>query len=738
VSRVAAPPRRVEAAAPRAAASTGVDRLLAALPLATIYVWLCIVYAFEAWKRVTPWLFTDELELTQLTRSIAATGHAARRGEAHSPVSLYTVLTAPIWLIHDVAAAYSTLKYVDAFVMAAVLFPTYFVARMVVRKPAALFAAAGAAAVPSLAYSSYIVEETLAYPYAALCFLLIAKALVVRGRRWPAAAVAASLVAPLVRGELVVIPIVLVLALLFAAWSSPRARDWRRTWSTGDWIGVVVLVLGAIFLLSGIASHHSLEWLTVTRYYKHRIVEQGNWAAGALAIGVGVVPLVAGIASLLRGPGEEPNRRLRMYRCVALAALLGFGLYTAMKAAYLSTDFATRVEERNLIYVAPLLFVGTALVLERRRASLGILVGAGYTLYLVGYAAYHAVGSPYEMGVQLYSDALGFAILQQANRYLSVTPGIARAVLLAIVVVGSVALLAARLVRGRERLLTISAAALAVGILAWNLTGEIGAAAGTVSIGRAFAASVRHPFTWVDDATALRPTLYVGASEQDQDPEWLLEFWNRSIVRVSSLDGTVGGPGPAGGPNLAADGGLTWGDAPSRYDFAVEDWPCVDFAGPTVATHLFHAGGRLRVWKLVRLTQPNRLRAECSGIYPDGWSGAGDSAYFRFGGPAGWLRIVYSRRDWSGRSGPSPVHFLLGSLVIDPNAQPILGHVTRQATSTIDSRQTKVEWLRVPRGRFAVHVVVDRKFVPAEFDRSSGDVRLLGAQVSYRFYRTRP
>jgi len=738
VSKLAERPP-VTGRAPGERTAATLDRVQAALPLVSVYLWLCIVYAVEAWQRVTPWLFTDELELTQLSRSIAATGHAARRGEAHSPGTLYAVFTAPMWLIHDVAAAYATIKYVDVFAMASVVFPTYFLARMVVRRPAALFAAAGAGAIPSLAYSSYIVEETVAYPYAALCFFLIAKALVVRGWRWPAAAVVASAIAPFVRGELVMIPVVLVFAALFALWSGPRASDWRRTWSAGDWLGAVALLFGAVFLVSGVASHHSLEWLSVTRYYKHRIVVQGNWAAGALAIGLGVVPLIGGIAALLRAPGEQPSRRLRMFRCVAVAGLVSFGLYTAMKAAYLSTHFATRVEERNLVYVAPLLFVGTAVVLERRRANLlALLAGAAYALYLVGYAVYHAVGSPYEMGVQLYSDALGFAILQQANRYLYVTPEIVRWVLLGVVLAGSFVLLAARLVRGRERLVVGLTVGLAAVVLAWTLTGEIAAATGTISISRSFADTVRRPFTWVDDATAREPTLYLGASEQDQDPEWLLEFWNRSITRVSSLDGTVGGPGPAGGPNLGHDGTILWGDTPSQYAFAVEDWPCVDLAGTPVATHRFRAGGKLKVWHLVSLTHPNRLRAECTGIYPDGWSGANDSAYFRFAGPAGWLRIVYSRRAWHGKTGPSPVHFLLGKLVINANAEPILGRVTRQANGTIDSEQTKVAWLPVPAGRFAVHVVVDRKFVPAQYEPALGDVRLLGAEVSYRFFRRRP
>src|SRR5581483_4403242 len=152
---------------PRAAFA---DRALAAVPLTTAYLWLCIVYCVEAWKHATPWLFTDELEFTQISRSIADPGHPARRGQAYSFHSLYDVLTAPIWLIHSVATAYAGIKYFDVFLMTSVMLPTYLLARMVVRKPWALFAAVGASVIPSLAYSSWIVDETLAYPFAALCF----------------------------------------------------------------------------------------------------------------------------------------------------------------------------------------------------------------------------------------------------------------------------------------------------------------------------------------------------------------------------------------------------------------------------------------------------------------------------------------------------------------------------------------------------------------------------------------
>jgi len=744
VSDVATPPlHRTEEQSAGAAAL--VDRVSAALPLASVYVVLCSVYAFEAWKRVTPWLFTDELELTQLSRSIAATGRAARRGQAHSPDSIYTYLIAPLWLIHEVGTAYAGIKYLDVFVMASVVFPTYFLARLLVGRKAALFAAAGAGAIPSVAYSSYIVEETVAYPYAALCLFLIVKALVVRRRGWTAAAVLATLLGAAVRGELVMLPVALVFALMFVAWSSDRARARRRSWSLGDWIGALTLAFGAIFLVSGIASHHVWEWQVVTRAYKHRLIVEGNWAAGSLAIGIGMIPLVAGLASLVRAPGEEPDRALRMFRCAALGGLVAFGLYTAIKAAYLSTVFATRVEERNLIYVAPLLFVGTAVVLERRRVNLAALVAAAaYVAYLAGYAVYHAVGSPYEMGVRLYSDALGFAIAQQANLQLFWTPSTVRLVLVLVLAGGLAALLAPRFLRDRTGLAGAISAALAVAIVAWNLTGEIAAAAGTNQYASREVPALGRPFSWVDDVTGGRPTLYLGQGVSDQTSEWLLEFWNRSITGVSSLDGTIKGPGPAGGPNITADGTVYWSGAPTdlglQYDYAVEDYPCVDFAGTEVADHVYRTGDTVKSWRLIRLTQPNRLLAECTGISPDGWTGPGESNYFRFGGGrGGWLRVVVSRRDWGGPTPPSPYQVLVGPLQINSNQEPQLIHVTAERNGSIASTKTQVVWLRAPADRFAARVVVDSKFVPCQVEpQVSSDCRALGAEVSYRFFARRP
>ena len=44
--------------------------------------------------------------------------------------------------------------------------------------------------------------------------------------------------------------------------------------------------------------------------------------------------------------------------------------------------------------------------------------------------------------------------------------------------------------------------------------------------------------------TGRRIDVYLGQQMSDQNGEWLLEFWNRSLKAVWSLDGTAQGPGP--------------------------------------------------------------------------------------------------------------------------------------------------------------------------------------------------
>ena len=134
------------------------------------------------------------------------------------------------------------------------------------------------------------------------------------------------------------------------------------------------------------------------------------WATGSLAIGLGIVPLIAGLASLVRPKDEPPRPEVSALTVVTVASIVCFGVYTAVKAAYISTVFATLTVERNLIFLVPLLFAGTALFLERRRGRWWAVLAAGaFALYLV-----HI--TPYSLTQYPNYEAHGLAIIAFANR----------------------------------------------------------------------------------------------------------------------------------------------------------------------------------------------------------------------------------------------------------------------------------------------------------------------------------
>ena len=59
--------RAVPAVRSRLKASFG-----AAVPIVTVFFWLCLLYGLEAWGNVAPWLNSDEYERSQLARAVAA------------------------------------------------------------------------------------------------------------------------------------------------------------------------------------------------------------------------------------------------------------------------------------------------------------------------------------------------------------------------------------------------------------------------------------------------------------------------------------------------------------------------------------------------------------------------------------------------------------------------------------------------------------------------------------------
>ena len=343
-------------------------RLESLLPLLAAYFGLATLYAWQAWQRKTVTLFSDEIEFTQVSRSIADTGRAALRGgEPALEFALYPYLAAPAWWLNDVSDSFGVVKLLGVLLMTSAIFPAYGLARLVVPRSYALFAAVATAAAPALSYSPFLVDEPLAYPVSTLTLYLIARAGLRPTRGSVAWALAACAAAFFVRSQLAVLFVILALVFAARAWRHERFVAWRQTWTRGDWVGAITLTVGLAVGASALIGHRSNTWYVSTGFFKERMLDYGLWAAGALAIGIGVLPLIGALAALVRPRGEAPDPGRRVFADLSLASFAAFGVYTAVKAAFISTTLAIVIAERNLMYLYPLLFAGTALLLHRRR-----------------------------------------------------------------------------------------------------------------------------------------------------------------------------------------------------------------------------------------------------------------------------------------------------------------------------------------------------------------------------------
>ena len=708
------------------------------LPLFVAYFAFSAFYVWQAWRRETPSIFTDELELTQISRAIAHTGHPARREVAYHFTSLYPYFTAPAWWLHSTRDAFETIKYLGVLAMTATIFPAYGIARTVLSQPWAVAAAVGSVAAPALSYSPILVEEPLAYLASTVALLLILRATVHPVRRTILWALAGGIVAAGVRSQLAALVAVLAIAMSVVVWRSVRMRAWRATWSRADWLGAIVLFAGLLIVLNAIASRRSQEWEIVTRLYKDRMWTFGTWAAGGLAIGVGILPVIAGIASLVRPRGEPRDPARTAFTIVTAAALTAFGWYTAIKGAFLSYEFSTEIVERNLFYLDPLLFTGTALLIARRGTRWWWALASGAAgIYLMAHLFYaRAVQFP-------YYEAHGVAITAFANRILHWPVGTIRDVAIAIAVVATAVVVGLRYLPRRGRLAAAAVTAICIPVLVGYVTTETYAAQGEYHLSHAFARNFVHPFDWVDRATGGGSTLFLGQRYGDSNGVWLYEFWNSSIKQVWSVDPVrpAPGPGPTLTPDLARPDGLLAQTAHTKY--------VLGFNGVTLQAKKIAAspdGTPTAVYEVDG--GPITLASSQTGVEQDGWLTSPDgttpafSAYNRFdGGTAGpaYMFVKLNRIGYAGRDIPGHVTIKMGTLVVGHDKQPAMGklleppkHVTIHACGRPDLQCSTGVSFRNPGVPFRVEVTVTPTFVPADY-QPGADGRHLAIQLSYVF-----
>ena len=685
------------------------------LVLAVLYLGLAVLYGWQASHRLSPTIFVDEIELTQISRSIADTGEPARRGVPFSHQTLYSYLLAPAWWIEDTRQAWDAIKLLGVLVMTATIFPAYALASYVVGRAWAVAAAAASVAAPPLAYAPYLMQEPLAYPVATVGLWAIAAYVAEPGRLRLAVALAAAFVAYEVRDQLAVLAAILVAGAAYHGWRTDRFRAWRATWITSDWIGFGVLLLGVALAASAAAGRRSERWYVTTGFLKQKLLDHGMWAIAAAGVGVGILPLVAGLA-VLASPRCHTSARARAFVVTGTAAVVCFTAYAALKGAYVSTVLGPLVVERNVIYVVPVLFAATAAAVAYARFTVVALASAAVAVFVL----------IWKLELQLdkypYFEAPGLAVGQLANRIWYLDGSDVRLALFVTLAI-AVALLALRRASVPSRYAHPFAGAVVAIVAAWSLTTQVYAARGLNDFSERLYEATPDPPDWVDRDTGGEAALYLGQRERDPNDVWLLEFWNRSVKEVWSVDGSA--PAPTQTPDVADATGTLSADPGFEWVVARD--------GVALAGERIVSSGRGMT--LYRAERPLRLRFTQQGVEPDGWSGS-RASYSHFtleAGRRGFARIQISREGACGDAFPtSTVEVRVGPLGFDQYGQPSfreVAHVERFRLTPCSAR-TIVTRASVP---FHVDVTVDPTFVPRELDPSSPDPRELGAQVGFGF-----
>jgi hypothetical protein len=264
-------------------------------------------------------------------------------------------------------------------------------------------------------------------------------------------------------------------------------------------------------------------------------------------------------------------------------------------------------------------------------------------------------------------------------------------------------------------------AALAAVVVAWSLTGEVYSAIGFRDGADQFVANLPKPIDWVDRATGRRATVYYGQQiPPGPDGVWLTEFWNRSIRKVWSTDGTAPGPGPTVSPDLVKTDGTTWPSPETDYALADNG---VDLVGRVVA--------RRRGLRLYRIHGPLRLSEAASFVYPDGWM-AGYAKWAKFAGRRPGTAVVTLSR--LGFCADAPVgHALVrvSDLVIGEDRHEAPGRV--RASKRVLVPNCKAVTVRLPSGRppFLVDVRISPTFRLSDYGIS--DSREVGAVVGFGY-----
>jgi Dolichyl-phosphate-mannose-protein mannosyltransferase len=582
--------------------------------------------ASRAWAAVevpVPWIAPDEMVYGMLGRDLWLHGSLTILG---GPTPYYSLLT-PLLDGFPLAAfgldtGYDVLQGLQACVMSLAAVPVYLWARTLVSRRSALAAAALTLATPVLAYSGLLMTEVLFYPLLVTAAWAGAAALArpTRGNQILLLVAFVAVCATRIQA-IVLVPALVTAALLDASIAHSWGRM-RRHLPVAAGFAVLVVGWAGWRFASGKAALGGYDVVASTSYSVGSAAKFVLYHAASLLILCGLFPAIAVVLKLVEALRRgEDDERVRAY--LVVASSLAFWL--VLEVGVFASRYSDRIVERNLIGLAPVLFIGLMLWLERgpdggyvERGIVGALAVVVLVLLPVGtYVNVYGTHDAMTL-IPLYRLSTETSVSTMKSVYPAVVPVLALVFVLV----------------PRRRLRWLPVALVIVLAGASVLVSRF-----VVDEARAQqVAFLDGDPSWADDNGAER-----GAYLYDGEPSWPgvwhTLFWNTAIDRVYDVGAqTVPGPLPQQRVAVRPDGTVV---APSSHD----DGPHYAIASNWIELAGEQAGGveqqgltqkGLTLWKL---GGPLRLRSQTSGLQLNG-DISGQAVLVAYGCRTGTFRVT--------------------------------------------------------------------------------------------------
>ncbi len=561
----------------------------------------------------TPWIAPDEMLYALLGRDLWEHGSlSVLRGDTPFYSLVYPALAGLPLSVGRVDAGYAALKAIQAVLMSLAAVPVYLWGRTFVRPWWAVAAAALTLTVPGLAYAGLVMTEVAFFPVLVLAAWATAAAIREPTLRRQALLGAVVVLAVATRLQAVVLVPAIVTAIVLESLLAREPRRLRASWPTFA-VAAAALLASAARGSAGLGGYAAAA---TSSYSAGEAAEYVGYHAADLVLLCGVLPACALTLLLVRAvAAREPSAGARAFLAVAAS----FVLWIVVEVGVFASEHAHRIEERDLIGLAPVLFLALALWLDR---------GAPRTYVVSATTALAAAALVLALPLDRFvteagvPDSFTFAAVV---RLLAQHPGVDATLVVAL----PAAVLAAAFALLPRRLLPALAALVGVALAAASVSASLQIR--DESSRKQLRLLGENPH-WIDDA-ADGPVAYLYGGSAFWNATWAHAFWNRRIAHVYDLPGyDVPGALPQARVDVRGDGILRVRGREIPERFVLLPTRLTAFGTKIASTTL--ADSDQLGFDLWRLDGRPRLRDEITGLQPNGdlYTGARIRAYGCTGG----------------------------------------------------------------------------------------------------------